>query len=394
MSRRKLLSMALKDLKRKSSIAVMILLSISSTFLFIILRWNFIYTLSDEYFDRKYWPAEIEIYNGYENESGVPIDLGSIVDDIRGIEGVKWVVYPGGGISIGYALNYSGKNYYLVIHWCNVEDPTFPHPKFMVEGRFFRSNEEKALIIEMPGKKLLEDLGLYQGIGTKVQMLGVNLTIIGVIGNPLFHGYEKKYLELTNDIDFYVPLNTYLNLTSIALSPPYVGSLNVDVIKTIYVRVKEGYSVNEVAEKIREKFPGIGISTVEDERSWLRSATLQFLIQALVSYLLCGAVMLWSVKYREKEIFLFKALGWRITDILKFFAVRSVILGLFSSIIGPFLLLVTEILPVFAINLYIIYVILLTVPLLIPTVVLVVFIFSLPSIYLVYRLSSGEYLRG
>jgi len=394
MSLKNLFSMALKDLRRKSSIAVLILLSISSIFLFIILRWNFVRTLADEYFDRKYWPAEIEIY-WYENESGIPVDLGSIVDDVREIEGVKWVVYPGGGISISYAFNYSGEDYYLEIGWCNVEDPTFPHPKFVVDGRFFKSNEEKSLIIEMPGRKLLEDLGLYHGIGTKVQILGVNLTIIGVIGNPLYSGREERCLKLTNVISFYVPLNVYLNLTSIALSPPYSGSINVDVSKKICVKVEEGYSVDEVAEKIREKFPGIEISTVtESERSWLRSATLNYLIQALISYLLSGVIMLWSVKYREKEIFLFKALGWRIKDILKFFTLRAIILGVFSSTIGPFLLLVTEILPVFAINLYIIYVILLTLPLLLPTVILTVLIFSLPSIYLVYRLSSGEYIRS
>lgn len=96
----------------------------------------------------------------------------------------------------------------------------------------------------------------------------------------------------------------------------------------------------------------------------------------------------------KKRYFCLKALGWRIKDILKFFTLRAIILGVFSSTIGPFLLLVTEILPVFAINLYIIYVILLTLPLLLPTVILTVLIFSLPSIYLVYRLSSGEYIRS
>jgi len=386
--------MALKDLRRKSSIAVLILLSISSIFLFIILRWNFVHTLADEYFDRKYWPAEIEI-DWYENESGIPVDLGSIVDDIREIEGVKWVVYPGGGVSISYAFNYSGKDYYLEISWCNVEDPTFPHPKFVVDGRFFKSNDEHALIIEMPGRKLLEDLGLYHGIGTKVQILGVNLTIIGVIGNPLYSGREEQYLKLTNTINFYVPLNVYLNLTSIALGPPYIGSINVDVSKRICVRVEEGYSVDEVAEKIEERFPGIRMSTItESERSWLRSVTLDCLIQALISYLLSGIMMMWSVRYDKKKIFLLKALGWRVRDILGFFTLRNVILGVFSAVVGTFLTLVVGILPAPYINLYIVYTILLPLPLLLPMVILAVLIFSLPSIYLVYRLSSGEYIRS
>ncbi len=389
-----LLSMAMKDLKRKVNIAILVLLSISFIFLFIIVRANFIHTLSDEYWFRKDWPAEIEIY-WYENESGIPVDLGSIVDDVREIEGVKWVVYPGGGISISYAFNYSGEDYYLEIGWCNVEDPTFPHPKFVVDGRFFKSNEEKSLIIEMPGRKLLEDLGLYHGIGTKVQILGVNLTIIGVIGNPMLYGGEEQYLKLTNVINFYVPLDVYLNLTSIALSPPYIGSINVDVLKTICVKVEEGYSVDEVAEKIREKFPGIEISTVtESERSWLRSVTFESLIQALISYLLSGIMMMWSVRYDKKKIFLLKALGWRVRDILGFFTLRNVILGVFSAVVGTFLTLVVGILPAPYINLYIVYTILLPLPLLLPMVILVVLVFSLPSIYLIYRLSSGEYIRS
>ena len=389
-----LLSMAMKDLKRKVNIAILVLLSISFIFLFIIVRANFIHTLSDEYWYRKDWPAEIEIY-WYENESGIPVDLGSIVDDVREIEGVKWVVYPGGGISISYAFNYSGEDYYLEIGWCNVEDPTFPHPKFVVDGRFFKSNEEKSLIIEMLGKKLLEDLGLYHGIGTRVQILGVNLTIIGVIGNPMLYGGEEQYLKLTNVINFYVPLDVYLNLTSIALSPPYIGSINVDVLKTICVKVEEGYSVDEVAEKIRERFPGIEISTVtESERSWLRSVTFESLIQALISYLLSGIMMMWSVRYDKKKIFLLKALGWRVRDILGFFTLRNVILGVFSAVVGTFLTLVVGILPAPYINLYIVYTILLPLPLLLPMVILAVLIFSLPSIYLVYRLSSGEYIRS
>jgi len=391
---RSLLVMALNDLKRKANIAILILLSISSIFLFIIVRWNFTHTLADEYSDRQDWPAEIEIYK-YVNESGDRVDLGSIVDDVREIEGVKWVVYPGGGIWIDDAFNYHGKNYSLLIGWCNVEDPMFPHPKFIVEGRFFKLNDENAVIIDMIARKLLEDLGLFHGIGTKVQILGENLTIIGVVGNPMLYGGEEQHLKLTDTIYFYVPLNTYLNLTSIALSPPYINSINVFVLKEIYVKVDESYSVDEVAREIRERFPGIGMLVVtESKRSLLRSITLESLIQGLIFYLLSGMVMLWSVRYEKKEIFLLKALGWRVRDILRFFTLRNVILGIFSAVIGTFLALVVGILPTPYINLYIIYTILLPFPFLLPMVVSAVLIFSLPSIYWIYRVSSGEYIRS
>lgn len=335
MALRKLMHMITKDVKRKYSMAMLILLTYSSLFLGIIITNIYVHTLMDEYIDGHSWPTEIQIY-GWENHS--PEELGDIVDEIRNIDGVKWVVYPGGGIMIDYAFKYNDENYHLEICWCNVEDPTFPHPKFLVEGRFFKSNNENAIIVESIGKKLLEDLKLFRGTGTtKVQILGVNMTIIGVISSPAIYGAEELLLKGTSIISFYVPLETYLNLVSIARQAPYGGSLNVYVSGGINVKVYENYSVDEVVNKIRKKFPGIELCTVtESERKFHRAVFMSGIRHVILGYLLASVVMVWDVRHRRREIVFLKALGWRVKDILKFFTLRNTFLGFLSAISAVF----------------------------------------------------------
>ncbi|MHA1616159.1 MAG: hypothetical protein ACTSX9_02505 [Candidatus Njordarchaeales archaeon] len=203
---------AIKDLKRKASIAIIILFLIPSWSILANVSQLFVETPDEKYIWELQWPADIEA--GMKNASETPI----LLKKLKEIEGIKWYVYPS-EIDLWNWLSYEERNYSLCVHWCNVDDPTFPSPEFLIEGRFFRSNYERTVIIENIGLQLLKDLGLYKGLGENRTIICLrafnpienvtvvfNLTLIGVIANPATIGEEELHLRLSNTINIFLSL--------------------------------------------------------------------------------------------------------------------------------------------------------------------------------------------
>jgi len=391
-----LLHLLSKDLRRKSSIAVFILLIVSSFFVSIVIRNLIIYTEADEYWDLQMWPTEIIVHPLGDVE-----DFPVIEEAIREIEGVKWTVYPA-KIYFSGKFRYQNRSYYLELSWCNVEDITFPHPKFIVRGRFFESNYENSVIIESIGEQLLKDIGEYKGIGENKTMLDLgvaSLPIVGVITNQLMNGREEAYLDLTDIIAVYAPLGTYLKLYKAISQLNFTerAELKVDFEYAINVKVKEGYDIDMVANRIKSKYPhGVVVETVtEYEKSYHELLVESTLYPTLIGYILSVFIMIWEIRRKTNEISLLKVLGWRRNDILKFFIMRYTIFGIISSILGLSISLLLSSLIMFSIpNLYMIYlffVVMLPIQICIATSLTV--ISSLPAIIKAYNVSAEKVLR-
>jgi len=388
--RRKMIVFILKDIKRKSSIAVLALLIISSFYIGGFISSFIIEIEAEKYWHDQSWPADIHIiWWEYGNFS-------EIIEGVNDIEGVKWSVYPA-GINFFERIKYGDKRYTLYVTWCNVEDPIFPSPKYIVEGEFFKSNNETSVILESIGKQLLIDIGEYKGLGengTVIDLDVMNLTIAGIISNVLIMGREEAYLKLTNIIFVYVPLNTYLEIyETLSKNESTMGS-SIDIDPTIYVKVEEGYDIEEVADRIRERYPGVSLETrLEAKRAEQEVLLRGTLYTAIMIYALSAAVMVWDIKNRNYEIAMLKAMGWRRRHMLELFVLRYVIFGLISGLAGLIVGFILSSL-MLAPTLYYAYLFILYLPYQVLLTTTFTVLFSIPATIKAYNISAESVIRG
>jgi putative ABC transport system permease protein len=113
-------------------------------------------------------------------------------------------------------------------------------------------------------------------------------------------------------------------------------------ISAVQVKVKEGYSIDEVAKRIKEKVPGTyPIASLEFTRSihkqtkgLFRMLLLGLAVVWVLAVVLSGFVFLLMVNERRREIGLFRAIGANRKFIFKLFLTESSILGLGGGLIG------------------------------------------------------------
>ena len=367
----------------------MIIIIFSSFLLILVVGNVFVRTTAQEYVEKMFWPTEIQVM---PNNSKT---LKELKEHLGEIEGVKWYVYPGSGLELQF-IRYNEKNFLIMLGWCNVEDPTFPNPKFLYEGRFFTSNYENAVIINSATKKLLEYTGRFHGLGengTKWNILGINMSIIGVISSPALYGNENHTLSATNDLYIYVPLHTYEVLFNISKQPQYV---NVTPIGSgdFYVRVKEGYSIKEVANRIKNRFPDTAVFTVEGYReNKYSSVVIPSIRSSIIAFAVAGVIMVWEVKHRKDDVFLLKAIGWQRKDIIILFTLKNVLLGIISSIAGICLMLLFYKIILDFLNAYMTWFIISLTPLTMVFVITGTLTFSIPSLLVLYKASVEDILR-
>ena len=381
--------MVLKYNFRKIGVGIMIIVIFSSFLLIFVVGNVFVKTTAQEYVEKMNWPAEILVVpNNSESVPYIEAHLGEI-------EGVKWYVYPGSGLEFQF-INYNGKKFLIMLRWCNVEDPTFPNPKFLYEGRFFSSNYENAVIIDSATEKLLEYTGRFNGLGengTKWAILGINMSIIGVISSPALYGNENHTLSATNVLYIYVPLYTYEMLFNISKQPQYVNVTPFG-LGDFYVRVKAGYSIREVASRIRNRFPNATVLTVEDYRENIYSSiVIPSIRNSIIAFTTAGVIMVWEVRHRKDDIFLLKAIGWQRKDIVILFTLKNILLGIISSIAGICLMLLFYKIFLGFLNAYMVWFILSLTPLTMVFVITGTLTFSIPSLLVLYKASVEDILR-
>ncbi|MGQ4833902.1 MAG: hypothetical protein ACP6IS_08390 [Candidatus Asgardarchaeia archaeon] len=333
MNIRKVFKALLKKLIRKRSIFIVLLLIFSTNNLTAYLFGQAVYSYVNEYSTAREWPTEIIVYrNG-------PGNLSNVVEKINNIDGVKWFVYPGGGVYIFDAFNYNEMKYTLQIMWCNVSDPTFPHPKYLVEGRFFKNNYENAVIVETIGRRLFEHLGIFKEYEKSILNLSifgfnVSLTFVGAVSSILIEGREDYYLRVSNTIFLYVPINVYYELYNETKILCVTTRKIVPGPQLMYVKVKDGYNINEVIKEIKNLDPTVGVASVNDAKENLEVEYTIALVIALILFGVASLVMIWDVVTDKEYISLLKVLGWTKWNVLALYILTYLIYGVLASSLG------------------------------------------------------------
>ncbi|MHA1471147.1 MAG: ABC transporter permease [Candidatus Asgardarchaeia archaeon] len=381
----------MKEMKRKTTIVVFILLSISSYHVLAFFSSQVVYSFVNDYHEERMWPAEIEILPSETLTNYSYLDY--VAEHVNEIGGVKWSVYPGGGILVSNMFSYNDESYYLFIMWCNVDDLTFPNQKYLIEGRLFDSNNESSIIVENMAKRLLEKLNMYHGMGknkTTLQILDFNLTLVGVIADPRTVNVEDYYLQLGNTFYAWVPLDTYMALVQKTYN---LTSGIASASSTIYVKVKEGFDVEDVAKRIRMRFTQIEVKTYKDYKSFILMQYLQmFFMFGLVPLVLFGLTIFWDINHNAYKIALLKALGWKRRDVAKYLLLKYGFSGALAGAIGMILSIIPIPFILFA-NTYVLILFLGYFPIQIIMMSILTVIFALPAVYKAYNMST-EVLRS
>jgi putative ABC transport system permease protein len=217
------------------------------------------------------------------------------------------------------------------------------------EGRFFDEDEDKGLRrVAVIGKTVVENIFDQQDpLGEIIYIGKVPFEIIGVL--------SPKGLDLygaDQDDQIFIPVKTALRRL-----------FNLTYINTIYVKVKEGASMEEAAEEIsvilRERhhiregkdndFTILNQTAIlEAQQESSRTFTLLIGSIAALSLLVGGigvlAVMLISIRERIKEIGIRRAVGAKRRDILIQFLSEALLLSIGGGMIGIVLGVVASIL--------------------------------------------------
>ena len=217
------------------------------------------------------------------------------------------------------------------------------------EGRFFDEDEDKGLRrVTVIGKTVVENIfGQQDPLGEIIYIGKVPFEIIGVL--------SPKGLDLygaDQDDQIFIPVKTALRRL-----------FNLSYINTIYVKVKDGASMEEAAEEIsvvlRERhhiregkdndFTILNQTAIlEAQQESSRTFTLLIGSIAALSLLVGGigvlAVMLISIRERIKEIGIRRAVGAKRRDILIQFLSEALLLSIGGGMLGIVLGVVASIL--------------------------------------------------
>lgn len=206
-------------------------------------------------------------------------------------------------------------------------------------GRSFTDTEEKNLERKaVIGFKIYENLfSPVDPIGKYVLIYRVPTEIIGVMSEK-----GSDFFGQDQDIIVYIPLSTLMRRFS-----------NVDYIKGAYIKVKEGYSLTTMKQRIRgfirsvrkmreEEKDDFSIFTVEDvlrtREEGIRLVSILTVIASIISFLIGGlgifAIMLLSVTERRIEIGIRRAAGSRKKDIILQFITESTIVSILGGVLG------------------------------------------------------------
>lgn len=120
------------------------------------------------------------------------------------------------------------------------------------------------------------------------------------------------------------------------------GGYKRDKISIIFLKVREGYDINEVANKIQSINPTIGIMTRgtigADVRATLKDIIQVFSITILISSTL-AILLAWSTftalaNERRREVGILRAIGAHRAHILKMFLSEAMIISLIGGLLG------------------------------------------------------------
>jgi putative ABC transport system permease protein len=225
--------------------------------------------------------------------------------------------------------------------------PDFPTVRDMslASGRYFNQTEvDRKQKVAVLGSKLADELfGDTTGlVGQVVDVGGVKLTVIGV--------FAPK--GMVGNTDFDMRLYTPITVVFQKFTPSFFARVRGDRVRTIYVKVNDQYSLNDIIlqiqlllarrHKVTLDTADFTVTTQQDIIQTREATTAAFrnLLAwvAAVSLLVGGIgimnIMLVSVTERTREIGIRQAVGASPNDIRLQFLTEALLLSLVGGLIG------------------------------------------------------------
>ncbi len=211
----------------------------------------------------------------------------------------------------------------------------------VAEGRFFSTDEEKGLArVAVLGSSIAEELFFDESpLGKKIKIGRESFIVIGVMAKRGTAGFVNQ------DRQVFVPLETAQKIL-----------LGIDYLTLARLRVKDGYDLDQVSERVRQilreqhnltsgsedDFSVRNLDQAREVLGRLTGALSLFLAAIGAISLLVGGIgimniMLVAVNERVQEIGLRRAVGAKARDIELQFLVEAVLLTFLGALVGIFI---------------------------------------------------------
>lgn len=262
---------------------------------------------------------------------------GFTIEDLEAIKTISEVELVTPYVSGRSQVIYMNKNWNTRVDGVSVEYQ-YIRNSVPVLGRFFDENGQKLRTrVAVIGQEIVNQLFFDKDpLGEFIKIGRIDFQVIGVLPKKGATGWRNE------DDKIVIPYTTSM-----------YRLFGKDFIDVFDVKVKEGYDLNEVGEKIKKvllklhRFPEtktelIDVRNLAEIQQTITETTktFSFLLGAIafVSLLVGGIgimnIMLVSVTERTREIGLRKAIGANTTDVLLQFVIESIFVCILGGIIG------------------------------------------------------------
>ena len=402
------------NLKNKATLAVIFLMIVPAFNVYTYVAYAIVQDINVRYIHDSSTLGDVVVFYGFNYSVGERWDIiFNVTDVVRSVVGVEWAVAPR---SI-YYLPHNGSLYWYRFLWCNVSNPVFPKPEYVVEGKFFSSNAENAVLLDRQAFLYFKSIGRISGVGDVLGftfrhvfwnndseiIASFSYVVKGVVSSPAMDALGSSITERNGFAGYIIlPVNTFLKFFYVLYEKFWSRGI-YDVLtpdSAIVVRVKSGYNVDAVAKEIKrvvsERFPNGEVLVYIPERTWQRTVEKEFreMVTYLVfSFTLIAGILFWDVGARKRLILLLRVIGWKRKHILILFIFRYAILAVLGSLIAAFV--TAGIYVLFGVSFAKILLVLVKYYFLAVAVVYVLFtlVFSVPALLRVYGLDLEKVLR-
>ncbi len=198
-----------------------------------------------------------------------------------------------------------------------------PETDFIVKP-WIKGNVEIKRGEAFAGIEAIENLGLVD----TALLFGKDFNVVGVLERTKT-GLDYSLFIREDDLMEIIKKNPYVNVKE-------------NQISAIFIKVRDGYDVDKLAEKIEKEFPqvdvirggeiGSSVKRVISNMSKIFSVVL--VVSSVLSVLLIANIFTMIINERRREIGILRALGASNRGVMKVLLLESVFLGIIGSSLG------------------------------------------------------------
>ncbi len=352
------------DIKKKKFLALFILMMFPAYFTYDFVTTSVVRDVNARYAEDFLYPGDIMVY--YQprfnlGESWV-VSVFNVTRIVRSVEGVKWAYSP--DKVTFWNLSYPASPFYN-FRWCNISDPTFPKLEYVVEGEFFSSNDEDAVLLDRIAFLYFTRIGRISGIGDMLKLTYIlylengsylsasfQWRVKGIVSSPAMDAAAESIMNKENYRgNIILPIGTFQRFFQRIMEVFFFkngsgyGFELFNIGMDIVVRVKPGYDVYDVAERIKkavkERFYGEVYCFIKEAvfNRFRNQIAWNMIVFSLIAFSLIAAILFWDVRDKRRFISLLRVTGWRRRHVVSLFILRYSLIGFIGSWAGNLIIL-------------------------------------------------------